>query len=121
MNSENPNKIYYNVNIRYDPQNLDRSLYFYSPAKTNIRMNSPLITDTDSYDLCISKFKIDTECVPIFIPEMEQPVDVAAYADINTTPFLYSAYEVMLSSPNCPAARYSIKIFRNRMAAQTED
>ena len=51
MSADDPNKIYYDVNIRYDPQNLDRLLHFYSPAKTTIRMNSPLMTDTDNYDL----------------------------------------------------------------------
>ena len=94
MSADNPNKIYYDVNIRYDPQNLDRSLHFFSPAKTTIRMNSPLMTDTDNYDLCISKFKIDTECVPIYIPEMEQPVDITDYKDINTTPYLFSNYKI---------------------------
>ena len=114
MSSENPNKIYYDVNIRYDPQNLDRSLHFYSPAKTNIRMNSPLITDTDSYDLCISKFKIDTECVPIFIPEMEQPVTEKEYDDINTTPFLYSNYKIAVMNAEGHGEIAKIKIFRNR-------
>ena len=100
MTSENPNKIYYDVNIRYDPQALDKTLHFYSPAKTNIRMNSPLISDTENYDLCISKFKIDTECVPIFIPEMEQPIDPADYPDgVNNTLFLYSAYKILIVDP----------------------
>ena len=31
----------------------------------------------------------------------------------------YSAYEIVLSSPNAQTPRYSIKIFRNKMAAQT--
>ena len=119
MSADDPNKIYYDVNIRYDPQNLDRSLHFFSPAKTTIRMNSPLITDTDSYDLCISKFKIDTECVPIFIPEMEQPVTEKEYDDINTTPYLYSNYKIAVINNAGHGEIARIKIFRNRRATHS--
>ena len=80
-------------------------------------MNSPLISDTENYDLCISKFKIDTECVPIFIPEMEQPVDPADYpGGVNNTPFLYSAYKILIVDPYGMPTSYRVKIRRNRKA-----
>ena len=56
--------------------------YTFSLAKTTNRMNSPLIVG-------ISKFKIDTEYIPIFIPEIAQSIGTDAYPDkINNTSFL---------------------------------
>ena len=78
------------------------------------------MTDTDNYDLCISKFKIDTECVPIFIPEMEQPVDKTDYKDINTTPYLYSNYKIAVMNMYGVAEMVRVRIFRNRRAVSDE-
>ena len=86
-------------------------------------MNSPLIADTENYDLCISKFKIDTECVPIFIPEMEQPVNEGDYADIEdgitNTPFVYRTYKIAVMNPYDKIGIVRVKIYRNRRATQT--
>ena len=86
-------------------------------------MNSPLIADTENYDLCISKFKIGTECVPIFIQEMEQPVNEEDYADIEggitNTPFLYSTYKIAVMNPYDKIGIVRVKIYRNRKATQT--
>lgn len=68
------NKIYYDVGIKYDPERKDTMYHFYSPAKTEINLSSALVDDPLNYDLAISKFKIDTECLPIMIPEMEIPL-----------------------------------------------
>lgn len=73
MASEGQNKIYYDINIPFQEDQKDPKFHNYSVAKTEVRMNGPLITDPTNYDLCISKFKIDTECLPVFIPEMRQP------------------------------------------------
>ena len=72
-NQDTQNKIYYDVNINFNPVEADRRHNFFSKAQTEIRLNGPLITDPMNYDLAISKFKIDTECLPVFIPEMRQP------------------------------------------------
>lgn len=71
--SDNQNKIYYDVNIPYRADDKDSKFHNYSKAETEVRMNGPLISDPLNYDLAISKFKIDTECLPIFIPDMQQP------------------------------------------------
>lgn len=73
MASDGQNKIYYDVNIPYLEEEKDPKFHNYSIAKTEVRMNGPLISDPTNYDLTISKFKIDTECLPVFIPEMRQP------------------------------------------------
>lgn len=71
--SDNQNKIYYDINIPYRADDKDPKYHNYSKAETEVRMNGPLISDPLNYDLTISKFKIDTECLPIFIPDMQQP------------------------------------------------
>lgn len=78
MSSDSQNKIYYDVNINYNPTEADKRHNFFSRAVTEIRLNGPLISDPMNYDLAISKFKIDTECIPVFIPEMRQPQDPLA-------------------------------------------
>lgn len=67
------NKIYYDVNIPYKAEEANPKYHYYSKAETEIRLNGPLIPDPTEYDLAISKFKVDTECLPVFIPEMKHP------------------------------------------------
>ena len=55
------NKIYYNVNIPYKVEDNDSQHHFYSKAQTEIRLNGPLMTNVQDYNLVISKFKVDTE------------------------------------------------------------
>ena len=98
-NQDTQNKIYYDVNINFNPTEADNRHHFFSKAQTEIRLNGPLITDPMNYDLAISKFKIDTECVPVFIPEMAQPQIIPGGAAIdkgerNTT------YKVWLYYPS---------------------
>lgn len=73
--STGQNKIYYNVNIPYKAEEKVPKAHFYSKAETEIRLNGPLITDPMNYDLAISKFKIDAESIPMFIPELKHPKD----------------------------------------------
>ena len=67
------NKIYYDVNIPYKVEEKDSRHHFYSKAQTEIRLNGPLMTNVQDYDLAISKFKVDTESLPVFIPELKHP------------------------------------------------
>lgn len=103
-NQDTQNKIYYDVNINFNPTEADNRHHFFSKAQTEIRLNGPLITDPMNYDLAISKFKIDTECVPVFIPEMAQPQIIPApplidKGERNTT------YKVWLYYPSYVAAQ----------------
>ena len=47
-----------------------------SKAVTTIDLREPLIERPGDFMLSITKFKIDTECIPIMIPEMLQPQDL---------------------------------------------
>ena len=94
MSSDSQNKIYYDVNINYNPTEADKRHNFFSRATTEIRLNGPLINDPMNYDLAISKFKIDTECIPVFIPEMKQPQPgiPAGFADFGERDTNYKVY-----------------------------
>ena len=41
-----------------------------------IDLSEPLIQSPGDFMLSITKFKIDTECIPLLIPEMKQPQDL---------------------------------------------
>ena len=92
MNSDTQNKIYYDVNINFNPTEADKRHNFFSKATTEIRLNGPLISDPMNYDLTISKFKIDTECIPVFIPEMKQPEGVPPGTDFGERETTYKVY-----------------------------
>lgn len=66
-------KIYYDVTIDHNPEKKDLRYNFASKAETTIDLQEPLIQSPGDYNLSITKFKIDTETVPIMIPELAQP------------------------------------------------
>ena len=68
-----PNKIYYDVTIDHNPSQRELCYNFASKAVTTIDLREPLIESPGDYNLSITKFKIDTETVPIMIPELQQP------------------------------------------------
>ena len=68
-----PSKIYYDVTIDHDPEHKDQRYGVASKAITTINLRDPLIENPGDFNLVITKFKIDTECIPLMIPEMEQP------------------------------------------------
>lgn len=98
--STGQNKIYYDVNIPYKAEEKVAKAHFYSKAETEIRLNGPLITDPMNYDLAISKFKIDTECVPVFIPEIKHPTskDDNVFTELGEA---ISNYVVTAYYPKC--------------------
>lgn len=98
--STGQNKIYYDVNIPYKAEEKVPKAHFYSKAETEIRLNGPLITDPMNYDLAISKFKIDTECVPVFIPEIKHPKsgDDVVFTELGEA---ISNYVVTAYYPKC--------------------
>lgn len=93
------NKIYYDVNIPYKAEDQNPNHHYYSKAETEIRLNGPLISDPLNYDLAISKFKIDTECLPVFIPEMSHPQenDPALLGEMKSRYMVTMYYPKMLN------------------------
>ena len=66
-------KIYYDVTIGHDPQHKDLRYGVASKAETLIDLRDALVENPGDFNLAITKFKIDTECIPLMIPEMKQP------------------------------------------------
>lgn len=115
--SDNQNKIYYDINIPYRADDKDPKYHNYSRAETEVRMNGPLISDPLNYDLTISKFKIDTECLPIFIPDMQQPQQDHALDPLDELMErgeLKSKSKITIYFPRC---ELGIRQFRPRGAA----
>ena len=73
---QDPDKLYYDVTIDHDPQHKERRYGVASKAETTIDLSEPLIQTPGDFMLSITKFKIDTECIPLMIPEMKQPQDL---------------------------------------------
>lgn len=94
IEQEVQNKIYYDVGIKYNPDEVDGMYGFYSKAETEIHLSTAIVDDPLNYDLAISKFKIDTECLPIMIPEMKLP---ATY-DENTQE-MATTYKIWIHFP----------------------
>ena len=68
---QEPNKIYYDITIDHDPEHKEQQ-YEYgvaSKAVTTIDLREPLIERPGDFMFSITKFKIDTECIPFMIPE----------------------------------------------------
>ena len=73
---QDPDKLYYDVTIDHDPQHKERRYGVASKAETTIDLSEPLIQTPGDFMLSITKFKIDTECIPLMIPEMLQLQDL---------------------------------------------
>lgn len=66
-------RIYYDISIDHDPSKVDGTYKYASKAETKIELEDPLLDDPSEYTLSIAKYKIDTETLPLMIPEMMQP------------------------------------------------
>ena len=90
-----PDKLYYDVTIDHDPQHKEHRFEVSSKAETTIDLAEPLIENPGDYMLSITKFKIDTECIPLMIPEMKQPQDLSA-AEVKEQNKMQTKYQVMI-------------------------
>lgn len=75
-----PNKIYYDASILHDPANVISPSRFASKAEKTIELIDSLVQKPGDYNICVSKFKIDTEGIPLLIPELQQPQGIEYYA-----------------------------------------
>ena len=62
----------------HDPEHKELRFGVASKAETVIDLSEPLIQSPGDFMLSITKFKIDTECIPLLIPEMQQPQDLTS-------------------------------------------
>ena len=81
-------KVYYNINI----VSTARPGEFASDASFNAFLNQALIEDASQYQFMLQKFKIDSESIPLFYVELQQPQPPIN----NNTNFItnYSVYVV---------------------------
>ena len=73
---QDPDKLYYDDTIDHDPEYKEYCFGVVSKAETVIYLSELLIQSPGDFMLSITKFKIDTECIPLMISEMMQPQDL---------------------------------------------
>lgn len=71
-------KFYYDVCIEYDEEKKEGEPYS-SKVEKSWYLDQPLLEQPGDYNLCVSKFSINTEALPVFIPEYKQPQNRAKY------------------------------------------
>lgn len=71
--SSEPSKFYYDIIIDHDSKHTEKRYKISSKAETTIDLLDPLLENPGDYNVCVSKYKIDVEGVPIMIPELKQP------------------------------------------------
>lgn len=70
---DKPDKIYYNITIGYDESKMVAKERPTSNATTQVDVLDAIVDNTSLYDMCISKFRLDTFSIPLVIPELKQP------------------------------------------------
>lgn len=65
-----PSKFYYDISIEHDPEHIDERHPRKSKAEKTIHMEQPLLENPGNYNLSVSKFSINTEALPVVIPEI---------------------------------------------------
>ena len=68
--AQQPERFYYDITIEHDPKHTDERHYMKSKAEKTIYMESPLMEDPGDYNMSVCKFSINTEAIPVFIPEL---------------------------------------------------
>ena len=70
--AQQPERFYYDITIEHDPEHTDERHYMKSKAEKTIYMESPLMEDPGDYNMSVCKFSINTEAIPVFIPEIKR-------------------------------------------------
>ena len=68
--AQQPERFYYDITIEHDPEHTDDRHFKKSKAEKTIYMESPLMEDPGDYNMSVCKFSINTEAIPVFIPEL---------------------------------------------------
>ena len=69
---QQPERFYYDITIEHDPNHTDDRHFMKSKAEKTIYMESPLMEDPGDYNMSVCKFSINTEAIPVFIPELNK-------------------------------------------------
>ena len=87
--AQQPERFYYDVTIEHDPNHTDERHFMKSKAEKTIYMESPLMEDPGDYNMSVCKFSINTEAIPVFIPEIN---DTQIYPEKNK--FFYTVHVI---------------------------
>ena len=68
--AQQPERFYYDITIEHDPDHTDERHYMKSKAEKTIYIERPLMENPGEYNISVCKFSINTEAIPVFIPEL---------------------------------------------------
>lgn len=88
-----PSKFYYDITIEHDPVHADKKHFIRSKVEKTITLEDPLMENPGDYDISVSKFNINTEALPVMIPEI---VSKQKLADIAANKCFESSYWIKL-------------------------
>ena len=88
-----PSKFYYDITIEHDPEHADKKHFVRSKAEKTITLEDPLMENPGDYDISVSKFNINTEALPVMIPEI---VSKQKLADITANKCFETSYWIKL-------------------------
>ena len=91
--SSEPGKFYYDVSIEHDSEHADKKHFVKSKAEKTINLEYPLMENPGDYNISVSKFNINTEALPVMIPEI---VSKQKLADITANKCFETSYWIKL-------------------------
>ena len=65
-----PSKFYYDITIEHDTEHADKKHFVRSKAEKTINLEDPLMENPGDYNISVSKFCLNTEALPVMIPEI---------------------------------------------------
>ena len=92
--SSEPGKFYYDVTIEHDPEHADKKHFIKSKAEKTINLEYPLMENPGDYNISVSKFAINTETLPVMIPEITKEQKLA---DIKASYYFETSYWIKLT------------------------
>ena len=92
--SSEPGKFYYDVTIEHDPEHTDKKYFIKSRAEKTINLEYPLMENPGDYNISVSKFVINTETLPVMIPEITKKQKLA---DIKASYYFETSYWIKLT------------------------
>ena len=111
--SSEPGKFYYDVTIEHDPEHADKKHFIKSKAEKTINLEYPLMENPGDFNISVSKFAINTETLPVMIPEITKEQKLA---DITANKCFETSYWIELKM----GYRYCKKIGEKEVGGKKE-
>ena len=88
-----PSKFYYDITIEHDTEHADKKHFIRSKAEKTINLEDPLMENPGDYNISVSKFSLNTEALPVMIPEI---VTKQKLEDITANKCFVTSYWIKL-------------------------